>query len=71
MFFTRLSQADGILCCWIFKRPAYAIDDFTSNGATQAGYAEEDYTNKGFGYASRRIPVVVMFYSCCIRLLFM
>ena len=50
--FTRLSQADGILCRWIFKRPAYAADDLASNDAFQVGYAEEDYTDEGFGYAS-------------------
>ena len=27
MFLTRLSQADGVLCRWIFKRLAYAADD--------------------------------------------
>ena len=52
MSLTRLSQADGISCCWIFKRPAYAIVDFPGDGATQAGYAEEDYAVEGFGYAS-------------------
>ena len=52
MFLTRLSQADGVLCRWIFERPAYAVNDFTSDGATQAGYAEEDYADEGFGYAS-------------------
>ena len=52
MFLTRLSQADGVLCRWIFKRPAYAVNDFTGDGALQAGYAEEDYADECFGYAS-------------------
>ena len=52
MFLTRLSQADGILYRWIFKRPAYAVNDFKGDGATQAGYAEEDYEDEGFGYES-------------------
>ena len=52
MFLTRLSQADGDLCCQIFKRPAYAVVDFPGDGAIQAGYAEVDYTDKGFDYAS-------------------
>ena len=52
MFLTQLSRADGVLCRWIFKRPAYAVDDFTSDGAIQTGYAEEDYADEGFGYAS-------------------
>ena len=44
MSLTRLSQADDVLCRWIFKRLAYAVDDFTGEGTNQAGYAEEDYT---------------------------
>ena len=52
MFLTRLSQADGVLCCWIFKCPAYAADDLAGNDTFQAGYAEEDYIDEGFGYAS-------------------
>ena len=52
MFLTQLSQADGILCRWIFKRPAYVVDDFLDDGAIQKGYAEEDYTDEGFGYES-------------------
>ena len=52
MFLTRLSQADGVLCCWIFKRPAYTADDLAGNDAFQAGYAEEDYIDEGFDYAS-------------------
>ena len=52
MFLTRLSQTDGVLCRWIFKRPAYTVDDFTGEGANQTGYTEEDYTDEGFGYAS-------------------
>ena len=52
MSLTWLSQADDILCRWIFKRPAYAADDLASKDAFQAGYAEEDYTDEGFGYAS-------------------
>ena len=52
MSLTRLSQADGISCCWIFKRPAYAIVDFPGDGTIQADYAEEDYEDEGLGYAS-------------------
>ena len=52
MFLTQLSWADGVLCRWIFKRPAYATDDFIGNGAIQAGYAEEDHTDEGSGYVS-------------------
>ena len=52
MFLTRLSQADGVLCRWIFKRPAYVVNDVTGDGALQAGYAEEDHANEGFDYAS-------------------
>ena len=52
MSLTRLSQADGVLCCWIFKRPAYAADDLAGNDAFQAGYTEEDYADEGFDYAS-------------------
>ena len=51
MFLTRLSQADGVLCRWIFKPPAYLVD-FTGDGAIQTDYAEGDYTDEGFGYAS-------------------
>ena len=51
MFFPRLSQADSVLCRWIFKRPAYPVD-LTSDGAFQADYADEDYADEGFGYAS-------------------
>ena len=42
MFLTQLSRADGVLCHWIFKRPAYAADDLASNDAFQVDYAEED-----------------------------
>ena len=52
MFLTLLSQADGILRRWIFKRPTYAVNDFPGDGAIQKGYAEEDNTNEGFVYAS-------------------
>ena len=52
MFLTRFSQVGGVLCRWIFKRPAYAVDDFAGNGTIQAGYAEEDYDDEGFSYAS-------------------
>ena len=54
MSLTQLSQADGVSWHWIFKRPAYAVVDFPSNGAIQAGYAEEDYANadEELGYAS-------------------
>ena len=52
MFLTRRSQADGVSSRWIFKRPAYAADDLAGNDAFQAGFAEEDYTDEGFGYAS-------------------
>ena len=52
MFLTQLSQADGVLCRWIFKHPAYAVNDFTGDGAIQAGYAENDYADEGFCYAS-------------------
>ena len=51
MSLTRLSQADGVLCRWIFKRPAYPVD-FTGDGAFQAVRAEEDYVDEGLGYAS-------------------
>ena len=51
MFLTWLSQADGVLCRWIFKHLAYAADDLTGNAAFQAGYAEEDYADEGFSYA--------------------
>ena len=51
MFLTQLSQADGVLCRWIFKRPAYPVD-FVGDDANQVDYAEGDYTNEGFGYAS-------------------
>ena len=52
MFLTRLSQADGVLCRWIFKRPAYAVNNFTSDGALQVGYVKKDYADEGFGYTS-------------------
>ena len=52
MFLTRLSQADGVLCRWIFKRLAYAAADFACDDAMQTGYAEEDYTDERFVYAS-------------------
>ena len=52
MFLTRLSQADDVLCRWIFKRLAYAADDLVGNDTFQADYAEEDYTDEGFSYAS-------------------
>ena len=52
MSLTRLSQADGVSCRWIFKRPAYAVVDFPSDGTIQAGYAEEEYADEGLGYAS-------------------
>ena len=52
MFLSRLLQADGVSCRWIFKRPADAVVDFPSDGAFQAGYVEEDYADEGFGYAS-------------------
>ena len=52
MFLTRLSQADDVLCRWIFKRLVYAVEDVPGNGAIQEGYAEEDYTDEGFGYTS-------------------
>ena len=52
MFLTQLSRADGVLRRWIFKRPAYAVNDFIGDGTIQAGYAEEDYANEGFDYAS-------------------
>ena len=51
MFLTRLSQVDGVLCHWIFKRPAYAADNLAGNGAFQVGYVEEDCIDEGFGYA--------------------
>ena len=51
MSLTRISQADGVLCHWIFKRPAYPVD-FTSKGVIQTDYVEEDYADKGFGCAS-------------------
>ena len=53
MFLSQLSQADGILCHWIFKRLAYPCNDFTSDGAVHDGFAEEDYADEGFGYASQ------------------
>ena len=52
MSLTRLSQADGVSCRWIFKCPAYVVDDLAGNDAFQVDYAKEDYTNEGFGYAS-------------------
>ena len=52
MSLTRLSQAGGVLCRWIFNRPAYAADDLAGNDAFQTDYAEEDYTDEGLGYAS-------------------
>ena len=52
MFLTRLSEVDDVLCCWIFKRPAYAAVDFAGDDAMQTGYAEVDYTDERFGYAS-------------------
>ena len=52
MFLTRLSQDGGVLCRWIFKRPEYAAYDLAGNDTFQAGYAEEDYTDEGFGYSS-------------------
>ena len=52
MFLTQLSRAVDVLCRWIFKCPAYAVNDFTGDGALQAGYAEEDYADEGFDYAS-------------------
>ena len=52
MFLTRFSQADSVLCRWIFKRLAYAADDLAGNDTFQAGYAKKDYTDEGFGYAS-------------------
>ena len=52
MFLTQLSRADGILCRWIFKRLAYAVDDFPCDGAIQDGYAKKDHADEGFGYAS-------------------
>ena len=54
MSLTRLSQANGVSCRWIFKHPACAVVDFLGNGAIQAGYAEEDYAtaDEGLGYAN-------------------
>ena len=52
MFLTRLSQADGVLCRWIFKRPAYPGLADTGNGDFPAGFAEENIEEEGFGYAS-------------------
>ena len=52
MSLTRLSQADSVLCRWIFKRPAYADDDLAGIDAFQEDYAEEDYADEGPGYAS-------------------
>ena len=51
MSLTRLSQVDGVSCRWIFKRLAYPVD-FAGDDANQADYAEGDYANEGFGYAS-------------------
>ena len=51
MFLTRLSQADGVLCRWIFKRLAYPVD-FTGDGMIQTDYTEGHYADEGFGYAS-------------------
>ena len=51
MFLTQLSRADGVLCRWIFKCPAYPVD-FIGDGAIQTDYAEEDYADEGFGFAS-------------------
>ena len=51
MFLTQLSQAGGVLCRWIFKRPAYPVD-FAGGDANQADYARGDYADEGFGYAS-------------------
>ena len=61
MFLTQLSQANCVLCRWIFKRPAYAVDDLPGDGAIQESYAEEDYGDEGFDYTSWRSLVVVMF----------
>ena len=47
MYLTRLSQADGILCRWRFKRPAYVAGDLAGNDAFQADYAEGDYADEG------------------------
>ena len=52
MFLTQISRANGVLCRWIFKRPVYAVVDFLGDGAIQAGYAEEDYADERFSYAS-------------------
>ena len=52
MSLIRLSQADDVSCCWIFKRPTYAADDLAGNDAFQKDYAEEDYADEGLGYAS-------------------
>ena len=52
MSLTRFSQADGVSCRWIFKRPEYAADDLAGNDMFQAGYTKEDYIDEGFGYAS-------------------
>ena len=60
MSLTRLSQADGISCRWIFKRPAYAVDDLPGDGAIQEGYMEEDLGDEGFNYVSWRSLVVAM-----------
>ena len=52
MYLTRLSQADSILCCWTFERPAYPVDDYVDDDATQGDYGKDDYAEKGYGYAS-------------------
>ena len=52
MFLTQFSRADSVLCRWIFKRPSYAVNDYTGVGATQEGFTDEDYADGGFGYAS-------------------
>ena len=52
MFLTQLSRADGVLCHWIFKRPAYPGFDDTGNGDFQTDPAEENFEEEGFGYAS-------------------
>ena len=66
MFLTRLSQADGISCRWIFKRPAYPVD-FAGDVANQADYAEGDYADEGFGYASQEGLTVALLYVYCIK----
>ena len=67
MSLTRLSQADGVSCRWIFKRPAYPVD-LARNDAFQADYAEEDYADEGLGYASLEGLAVVLFCVKCNRL---